>query len=49
MSRVSDLEGDVKSGLEATHVEHTEQDYTRNVNARYEPTYLCALSLKALP
>ncbi|KAH8680441.1 membrane transporter D1 [Ilyonectria robusta] len=34
MSRVSDLEGDVKSGLEATHVEHTEQDYTRNVNAR---------------
>ncbi|KAH6887015.1 membrane transporter D1 [Thelonectria olida] len=34
MSRVSDLEGDVKAGLEATHVEHSELDYARNVNAR---------------
>ncbi|KAK1702701.1 membrane transporter D1 [Colletotrichum lupini] len=34
MSRVSDLEGDVKSKLDVNHVEHTDADYSRNIDAK---------------
>lgn len=31
---MSDDEGDIKPKLDASHVEFTEQDYARNINAR---------------
>ncbi|KAF4814576.1 putative polyol transporter 1 [Colletotrichum tropicale] len=34
MSRVSDVEGDVKSKLDVSHVEHSGADYSRNINAK---------------
>lgn len=34
MSRVSNIEGDVKSKLDVNHVEYTEADYSRNVDAK---------------
>lgn len=34
MSRVSDGEGDVKSKLDVSHVEHTDADYSRNIDAK---------------
>ncbi|KAL9943561.1 hypothetical protein D7B24_006848 [Verticillium nonalfalfae] len=34
MARMSDDEGDIKPKLDASHVEFTEQDYARNINAR---------------
>ncbi|KAI8299994.1 hypothetical protein K4K59_001863 [Colletotrichum sp. SAR11_240] len=34
MSRVSDVEGDVKSKLDVSHVEHSGANYSRNINAK---------------